>query len=60
MNGYMWFYKGTSGTVFAVDSFSAHIEAIKATKAPKSKQSLITVVLCEKEGKQITHSTSSI
>jgi len=56
MNGYKAFYKGKSIEVYANTSYEAQEKAAKLFKARKSYQ--VTVVLCEKAGQQVTHSTA--
>ena len=58
MNGYKAFFKGKSIEVYANTSYEAQQIAAKQFKAKKSYD--VTVVLCEKAGGQVTHSTSSI
>lgn len=53
MNGYKAFYRGKSIEVEAETSFAAQTKAAEQFKAKKSWE--VTVVLCEKEGKQVTH-----
>ena len=53
MNGYKAFYKGKSIDVYAETSYKAQQEAAKIFKAKKDYQ--VTVVLCEKDGEQVTH-----
>jgi hypothetical protein len=57
-NKYKAFYKGKSIEVKANSSYEAQQLAAKQFKAKKSYD--VTVVLCEKAGEQITHSTASI
>lgn len=60
MNEYIWHYNGNSGSVFAEDSYSAKLLAVKVTKAPKSKQHMISVLLHKKDGEIYKHSTASV
>lgn len=67
MNGYKAFYKGKQVDVYAETSFKAQekaAEEFKKNLAPRARKSFksydITVVLCEKDGEQVVHSTSSI
>ena len=53
MNGYICFYKDKKIEVIAISSYAAQQEAAKVFKAKKSYQ--VTVVLAEKDGKQVTH-----
>ena len=58
MNGYKAFYKGKQIDVYASTSYEAQTKASKEFKAKKSYE--VDVYLCEKEGKQVTHSTTTI
>lgn len=53
MNGYKCFYKGKTLEVYANTSYEAQKKAAELFKAKKSYD--VTVVLCEKNGEQITH-----
>lgn len=53
MNGYKAFYKGREVEVEADTSFHAQQKAAVLLKAKKSYD--VTVVLCEKDGQQVTH-----
>jgi len=55
MNGYKVFYKGKSIEVYANTSYEAQKKAAEVFKVHKAYQ--VTVVLCEKAGQQVTHST---
>lgn len=58
MNGYKAFYKNKNIEVYANTSYEAQQKAAKEFKAKKSYE--VTVILCEKDGQQVTHSTASI
>ena len=58
MNGYKAFYKGKSVEVYADTSHDAQKKAAEIFKAKKVYD--VVVVICEKDGKQVTHATSSI
>lgn len=60
MNGYKAFYNGKELDVYALSSYAAKCIAVEKFKAPKSKAHLVSVMLCEKDGVQVTHSTGSI
>ena len=60
MNGYIAFYAGKELEVFATSQYAAKCIAVEKFKAPKSKQHMVSVMLCQKDGEQVTHSTSSI
>jgi hypothetical protein len=53
MNGYMCFYKKKQTEIYANTTLEAQEKAAKFFKAKKSWE--VTVVLAEKNGKQITH-----
>lgn len=55
MNGYKAFYASKTADIYAEDMFKAKQQAIAHFKVPKSKQHMVSVVLCEKEGQQVTH-----
>jgi hypothetical protein len=56
-NGYQAFFKGKSVEVYAPSSYKAQLAAAAHFKARKSYD--VTVVLCEKDGEQVTHSTAA-
>ncbi len=58
MNTYQAFYRKKKTTVEAPTSLDAQRKAATYFKAKKSYE--VTVVLTEKNGKQITHSTGSL
>ncbi len=53
MNGYMAFYEGRKTEVLANTSFEAQQKAAAFFKARKRCE--VTVMLCEKDGKQVVH-----
>lgn len=53
MNGYKAFYKGKSIEVYANTSYEAQTKAAEQFKARKAYE--VTVILCEKNGEQVTH-----
>jgi len=56
MNGYKAFYRGKTCEVFAERSIDARDKAAAIFKAKKAYE--VTVVLCEKDGETVTHSTA--
>jgi hypothetical protein len=56
MNGYIAFYRGKKMEVYAATSLEARDKAASAFKARKAYD--VTVMLCEKDGEQVTHSTA--
>jgi hypothetical protein len=53
MNGYKTFYKNQEKEVYANSSYEAQKQAAILFKAKKSYE--VTVILCEKDGQQVTH-----
>ena len=60
MNGYIAFYNGKQKEIMASSLYGAKLAAIEYFNVSKSKQSLIAVVLAEKNGEQVTTSTASL
>lgn len=58
LNGYKAFYKGRTIEVYAETSYKAQLKAAAEFKAKKSYE--VTVILCEKAGETITHSTAGL
>jgi hypothetical protein len=58
MNGYIAFYRGKRIEVYANTSYEAQTQAAAAFKARKSYE--VTVMLAEKDGQQVTHSTGGL
>jgi len=58
MNGYKAFYRGKTCEIYAQTSFEAQKAAALIFKARKTHE--VSVVLCEKGGEQVTHSTSGL
>jgi len=58
MNGYKAFYKNREIEVWAESSYAAQKLAAEKFKARKSYD--VTIVLCEKDGAQVTHQTSDV
>lgn len=58
MNGYIAFWRGKQTEVHADTSYAAQQKAAQVFKAKKAYE--VTVVLAEKDGEQVVHSTSSI
>ena len=59
-NGYIAFYNGKQIEVYASSSYAAHCQAVKLLKVKKSQDHMVTVVLCEKDEEQVTHTAGSI
>ena len=57
MNGYICMFLGKSVEVMANDLWQAKQKAIQALNVPKSKQGLLSVVIAEVDGNQVTHNT---
>ena len=60
MNGYLVFYAGKQIEVQAATSYAAQQLAIARLRVPRSKHYLVTPVLAEKNGAQVTHSTATL
>lgn len=60
MNGYRAFYNGRTWDVYADSLYAAKVAAIKLICPPRTKQHMVSVVLCEASGKQVEVSTASI
>lgn len=58
MNGYKAFYRGRTIEVYAKTSYEAQQLAAKQFGARKSYE--VTIIICEKNGEQVTHSTSEV
>lgn len=58
MNGYIAFYRGKQVEVYADSSYEAQQKAAAMFKARKSYE--VTVVLAEKGGQQVVHSTGGL
>ena len=57
-NGYIAFYRGKQIEVYAPTSYEAQQLAAKQLKAKKSYE--VTVMLAEKDGQQVVHSTGGL
>ena len=55
MNGYVCFYNGKRWECYASSMFAAKEKAVAYFKPPKSKRHMVSVVLAEKDGKQVVH-----
>ena len=56
--GYKAFYNGRTVEVYAATQFAAQIATAEKMKVPPKKRYLVAVVLCEKAGQPVTHSTT--
>lgn len=54
-NGYIAFYNNKRIELYAPSLYAAKLKAIEQFKAPKSKQHMVSVVLAEKNGEEVTH-----
>ena len=54
-NGYVCFYNQKRIEIYAETLFQAKENAVLAFKAPKSKRHMVTVMLAEKDGQEVTH-----
>lgn len=60
MNGYKAFFLVRDTEVHASSSYEAYKKAVAFFRPSKSKAHMVHVVLCEKNGEQVTHSTFSL
>ena len=60
MNGFKAFYKGKSIEVYADTALKARDKAAEVFKVKDNKAYQISVVLCEKGGQEVTHSTTDV
>lgn len=60
MNGYKAFYKGKTTEVDADTSYQAQQAGAVFFKVKAGKSYMVTVVLCERDGDQVTHSTAGV
>lgn len=58
MNGYIALWRGKRTEVYASTSYEAQTKAAQVFKARHQHE--VTVVLAEKDGKPVTHSTASL
>lgn len=58
MNGYVCFYKGKRVEVYADSSYVAQQKAATLLKAKRAYE--VTVVLAEKGGETVVHSTAEV
>jgi len=54
-HGYVAFYNGKRIEFYAANLYDAKCKAVAAFKAPRSKQHMVSVWLCEQDGKPVTH-----
>ena len=47
MNGYKAYYNGKVWDIYADSAYAAKVQAIKMICPPRSKQHMISIVLCE-------------
>lgn len=58
MNGYIAFYNGKQIELHADTLFAAKTKAVAAFKVSAKKAHMVSVVLAEKDGETVTHSTA--
>lgn len=56
--GYVCFYNGKRIELYADSTYDAKLQAVAKFKAPKSKQHMVSVMLAEVNGNDITHTAS--
>ena len=60
MYGFKAFYNGKSVDVHADTLLQARQKAAELLKVPPKKEYMISVVLCEKDGQTVNHSTTEL
>ena len=60
MYGYKAFYNGKTLDIHADSLYAAKQAAISMFRAPRSKQHMVSVVLCEKDNKPVGVSPASL
>ena len=60
MYGYKAFYNGKTWDIHADSLYAAKQAAIKIICPPRSKEYMVSIVLCEKDGKSVEVSTASL
>lgn len=60
MNGYICIYNQKSVEVHAETLYQAKVKAVELLKVPKNKQHMVSIMLAEKDGEQVVHSTGSL
>jgi hypothetical protein len=60
MNGYIVMYQGKQRELWAPTLYHAKKMAVQYFRPKKKDEHLISVILCEKDGKEVTHSTSEV
>jgi hypothetical protein len=60
MNGYKAFYNGKTWDIHADSLYAAKQAAIKVICPPRSKEHMVSIVLCEVGGKPVEVSTASL
>lgn len=58
LNGYIAFHGGKQMEIQAETSYKAHQKAVEAFKVKPNKAHMVSVVLAEKDGEQVTHDPS--
>ena len=60
MNGYKAYYNSKTWDIHAESLYAAKQKAIKVICPPRSKEHMVSVVLCEVDSKQVITSTASL
>lgn len=60
MNGYIAIYNRQKKEIQAESLYAAKQAALAAFKVPKSKEVLVSVMLCEVDGKTVLHKPASL
>ena len=58
MYGYKAFYNGKTWDIHADNMYAAKQAAIKIICPPRSKEHMISIVLCEVDGQPVPHSAA--
>jgi len=58
MNGYKCFYNNKEHYCLAGNSYQAQLQAIEHFKPSKATKHMVHVHLCEKDGKEVTHTAT--
>lgn len=53
--GYVAFYAGKRTELYADSLYAAHLKAVEHFHPPKSKRHMVSVVLAEVDGEEVTH-----
>lgn len=60
MNGYKAFFNGKEKDIYAASLYDAKLAALEYFKPRKKQAHMVSVVLCEIEGEEVSHDPSSL